>query len=120
MSLLSKLTQVAKSEKGKELIGKAQAIANDPKTREKIDEARGTIEGQIDAAKHKLAEKRAEKDGEPGAGATVPATPPPAASTTPQPPPAASTTPEPPPTAPTTTPPTPPPAYGGDDGPKAA
>ena len=32
MSLLSKLTQVAKSEKGKELIGKAQAIANDPGT----------------------------------------------------------------------------------------
>jgi hypothetical protein len=106
MSLLSKLTQVAKSEKGKELIEKAQAFANDPKTREKIDDARGKIEGQIDAAKHKLAEKRAEKDGEPAADATAPATPPPAASTTPAPPP--------------TTPPTPPPAYGGDDGPKAA
>ena len=110
MSLLSKLTQVAKSEKGKELIGKAQAIANDPKTREKIDEARGKIEGQIDAAKHKLAETRAEKDGEPATGATAPATPPPAASTTPAPD----------PEAPPTAPPTPPPAYGGDDGPKAA
>jgi len=116
MSLLSKLTQVAKSEKGKELIGKAQAIANDPKTREKIDDARGKIETQIDAAKHKLAEKRGEKDGEPAADATAPAEPAPAATT----PPPAATTPPPAPAAPPTTPPTPPPAYGGDDGPKAA
>ena len=97
---MNKLTQIAKSDKGKELIEKAQAFANDPKTREKIEDARGKIEGQIDAAKHKLAEKRAEKEGsEPTAGA--PATPPPPAGTT-------------------TTPPAPPPSYSGDDGPKAA
>ena len=106
MSLLSKLTQVAKSEKGKELIGKAQAIANDPKTREKIDEARGKIEGQIDAAKHKLAEKRGEKEGSAPAADAPATTPPPATA--------------PPPAGPTTTPPAPPPSYGGDDGPKAA
>jgi hypothetical protein len=96
---MNKLTQIAKSDKGKELIEKAQAFANDPKTREKIEDARGKIEGQIDAAKHKLAEKRAEKEGSaPAAGA--PATPPPA--------------------GPTTTPPAPPPSYSGDEGPKAA
>jgi hypothetical protein len=99
MSLISKLQQVAKSEKGKELIEKAQAMANDPKTREKIADARGKVEGQIDAAKHKLAEKRG-KDGEPSTGA--PAEPPAGA------------------TAGASAPPPPPPAYGGDDGPKAA
>jgi len=97
---MNKLTQIAKSEKGKELIEKAQAIANDPKTREKIEDARGKIEGQIDAAKHKLAEKRGEKEG------SAPATDAPAAT--------------PPPAGPATTPPAPPPSYGGDDGPKAA
>ena len=97
---MNKLTQIAKSDKGKELIEKAQAIANDPKTREKIEDARGKIEGQIDAAKHKLAEKRGEKEGSAPA-ADAPAT-------------------TPPPAGPTTTPPAPPPSYSGDDGPKAA
>lgn len=97
---MNKLTQIAKSDKGKELIEKAQAIANDPKTREKIEDARGKIEGQIDAAKHKLAEKRAEKEGSAPAADAPAATPPPA--------------------GPATTPPAPPPSYGGDDGPKAA
>ena len=91
MSLMNKLTQLAKSEKGKELIDKAQAIANDPKNREKLAVAREKVEEQIDAAKHKLAEKRAEKDDETPTAAT-------------------------PPEAPATAPPT----YGGDDGPKAA
>lgn len=97
---MNKLTQIAKSDKGKELIEKAQAIANDPKTREKIEDARGKIEGQIDAAKHKFAEKRADKEGSAPA-ADAPAT-------------------APPPAGPATTPPAPPPSYGGDDGPKAA
>jgi hypothetical protein len=61
MSLMNKLTKLAKSEKGKELIDKAQAIANDPKNREKLESARGKVEQQIDAAKHKIAEKRGEK-----------------------------------------------------------
>ena len=62
MSLLSKLTQVANSKQGKELLEKAKTIANDPKTREKIDEARGKITEQVDAAKHKLAEKKAKDE----------------------------------------------------------
>jgi hypothetical protein len=111
MSLINKLTQIAKSDKGKELIEKAQAIANDPKTREKIDDARGKIEGQIDAAKHKLAEKRGEKEGGAPTADATPATPPPATPATPPP-----ATPVTPPTAAPTTPP----GYGGDDGPKAA
>lgn len=107
MSLMNKLTQLAKSEKGKELIDKAQAIANDPKNREKLETARGKVEAQIDAAKHKLAEKRGEKDdapAEPVAG-TATATDP-------------ATTPTPP--APQTAPPTEASYEAGGDGPKAA
>ncbi len=99
---MNKLTQLAKSEKGKELIDKAQAMANDPKNREKIATARGKVEEQIDAAKHKFAEKRGEKDDAPHGTAT--ATDPVTAPTPP---------------APATSPPTEP-KYGGDEGPKAA
>jgi hypothetical protein len=103
---MNKLTQLAKSDKGKELIDKAQAIANDPKNREKLDTARGKVEEQIGAAKQKLAEKRGEKDGA-SSGApsgTTSATDP-------------ATTPTPP--APATSPPAEA-NYGGDEGPKAA
>lgn len=100
---MNKLTQLAKSDKGKELIDKAQALANDPKNREKIETARGKVEEQIGVAKQKLAEKRGEKDDAPQGTAT--ATDP-------------ATTPTPP--APQTAPPTEA-SYGGDeDGPKAA
>jgi hypothetical protein len=103
---MNKLTQLAKSDKGKELIDKAQAIANDPKNREKLDTARGKVEEQIGAAKQKLADKRGEKDGASSgapsgsASATDPAT-------------------APTPPAPATSPPTEA-NYGGDEGPKAA
>lgn len=60
---MNRLTKLAKSEKGKELIDKAQAMANDPKNREKLESARGKVEQQIETAKHKIAEKRGEKDG---------------------------------------------------------
>jgi hypothetical protein len=59
---MNRLTKLAKSDKGKELIDKAQSIAKDPKNREKLENARGKVEQQIDAAKHKIAEKRGEKD----------------------------------------------------------
>lgn len=102
MSLMNKLTRLAKSEKRKELIDKAQAIANDPKNREKIATARSKVEEQLDTAKHKIAEKRGEKDG--ASASTATATDP-------------ATTPTPP--APATSPPTEA-DYGGDEGPKAA
>lgn len=97
MSLKNKLNKLARSEKGKELIDKAQTIANDPKNRAKLDDARQKIEGQVGAAKHKLAEKRAEKQGsgQPAAGAAGAPTPDAASET-------------------------PPPPHGGDEGPKAA
>ena len=104
MSLKNKLTRLAKTEKGKELIDKAQAIANDPKNREKLATARGKVEEGLDAAKHKIAEKRGEKDGADAAPGTATATNP-------------ATTPTPP--APATSPPTEA-DYGGDEGPKAA
>ena len=72
MSLMNKLSQAARSPKGKELIGKARTIANDPKTREKLEGARGKI-------KDKIAEKRG-KDAEPAA-TTAPPPPPPAPDT---------------------------------------
>jgi hypothetical protein len=103
---MNKLTQLAKSDKGKELIDKAQAIANDPKNREKLDTARGKVEEQIAGAKQKLAEKRGDKDeASPDAASG-------SASAT-----APTTTPVPP--APATSPPTEA-NYGGDEGPKAA
>jgi hypothetical protein len=108
---MNKLTQLAKSEKGKELIDKAQAIANDPKNREKLDAARGKIEEGIESAKHKIAEKRGET-GDAPAGAPADDAPTGAA--------AASdplTTPVPP--APQTAPPAEA-DYGSDEGPKAA
>ena len=101
---MNKLTRLAKSEKGKELIDKAQAMANDPKNREKIEAARGKVEQGLDAAKQKIAEKRGEGAGEP---ATPETTRDPASE-------AAVDA-----AAETTAPPTPP-GYGGDDGPKAA
>ena len=106
MSLMNKLTSFARAAKGKQLIDKAQAIANDPKNREKLETARGKVEQSIGAAKHKLAEKRGEKS---DTAAPVPseAAPDPATE-------AAVDA-----AAQKTTPP-PPPAYGGDDGPKAA
>lgn len=105
---MNRLTQLAKSEKGKELIDKAQAIANDPKNREKIDTARGKVEEQISVAKQKLAEKRGDKDADaPAEDAPTGA----AAASDP------ATTPVPP--APQTSPPTEN-TYGDDEGPKAA
>lgn len=104
MSLKNKLTRLAKTEKGKELIDKAQAIAKDPKNREKLATVRGKVEEGLDTAKHKIAEKRGEKDGAGATSGTATATDP-------------ATTPTPP--APATSPPTEA-DYGGDEGPKAA
>jgi hypothetical protein len=79
MSLMNKLTQLAKSPQGKDLVEKAKTFANDPKTREKIDEARDKFSGHVETAKQKMAEKKA-KDadgdsaptyGEPGAPAST-------------------------------------------------
>jgi len=63
MSLMNKLTQLAKSQQGKDLVEKAKTFANDPKTREKIDEARGKLSGHVDTAKQKMAEKKANDEG---------------------------------------------------------
>jgi hypothetical protein len=63
MSLMKQLSTLAKSKQGKDLLEKAKTIANDPKTREKIDDAREKLSGQIETAKQKMAEKKA-KDGE--------------------------------------------------------
>lgn len=106
MSLINKLTQqIARSDKGKQLIDRAQEIANDPKNRAKVDGARQRIEGRVDAVKRRLAGKRGQQDaaGDAGRG-TATATDP-------------ATTPTPP--APATSPPTEA-DYGGDEGPKAA
>jgi len=59
MSLMNKLTQLAKSQQGRDLLDKAKTYANDPKTRAKIDEARDKFSGHVDTAKQKMAEKKA-------------------------------------------------------------
>jgi hypothetical protein len=69
MSLMNKLTQFAKSPQGKDLVAKAKNSANDPKTREKIDEARDKFSGHVETAKQKMAEKKAkEANGTPAYG----------------------------------------------------
>jgi hypothetical protein len=112
MSLLNKLTQVAKSKQGQEMLQKAKTFANDPKTRAKLDEARGKFTEQVDAAKQKMAEKKAkdEADGSTAAAGDAVADAP-----------AAGSAPADDAPAPVDETPAPPadPAYG-DDGPKAA
>ena len=132
MSLMNKLSQLAKSQQGKDLVEKAKSIANDPKTREKIDEARTKFSGHVDTAKQKMAEKKA-KDGESAGNGAPTYGEESSAANTPQygeetPP--SSTTADAPPTAPHTDPVDKPnPTYGeeegdkplyGEDGPKAA
>lgn len=48
MSLLSRVTKFAKSPQGKKLMKQAQDVAKDPKTKEKIAEARGRLAGGKD------------------------------------------------------------------------
>ena len=128
MSLLNKLTQVAKSRQGQEMLQKAKTFANDPKTRAKLDEARGKLTEQVETAKQKMAEKKAKDEAEHN-GSTAPAADAVAdtaagdavadapaagsASTADAPAPVDETP------APPADPPADPPAYG-DDGPKAA
>ena len=114
MSLLNKLTQVAKSKQGQEMLGKAKTFANDPKTRAKIDEARVKFTEQVNTAKEKMAEKKAKDEAE-RTGATAAA-----ADAVPDAP-AAGSAPSAEAPAPVDETPAPPadPA-GGDDGPKAA
>src|SRR5687768_3000077 len=121
MSLMNKLSQLAKSQQGKDLVEKAKSIANDPKTREKIDEARTKFSGHVDTAKQKIAEKKAKDEesapngaplyGEESSAANTPQygeeTPP------------SSTTADAPPTAPHTDPVDKPnPTYGEEEGDK--
>ena len=114
---MNKLSQLANSQQGKDLLDKAKTIANDPKTREKIEDARGKLNEHVETAKQKIAEKKA-KDGdasptygEEGAASTTPAygetTPPDA------------TPADPAPTYGEDTPDSSAPTYG-EDGPKAA
>jgi len=63
MSLMNKLSTLAKSQQGKDLLEKAKTIANDPKTREKIDDAREKFTGHVETAKQKMAEKKAKEGG---------------------------------------------------------
>jgi hypothetical protein len=63
---MNKLSQLAKSQQGKDLVEKAKTFANDPKTREKIDEARGKLNEHVETAKQKMAEKKAKDAGQSG------------------------------------------------------
>src|SRR5687768_16603568 len=63
MSLMNRLSQLAKSPQGKDLVEKAKTFANDPKTREKIDDARHKLSGHVDTAKQKMADKKAKDEG---------------------------------------------------------
>ena len=62
MSLMNRLSQLAKSQQGRDLLDKAKTIANDPKTKEKLDGARDKFGGHVETAKQKMADKKA-KDG---------------------------------------------------------
>jgi hypothetical protein len=129
---MNKLSTLAKSQQGKDLLEKAKTIANDPKTREKIDGARDKFSGHVDTAKQKMAEKKA-KDAGTGNGAPTYGEETSAANTPKygeEAPASSTTTADTPPTAPHTDPVDKPnPTYGeeegdkplyGEDGPKAA
>ena len=60
---MNQLSQLAKSKQGKDLFDKAKTFANDPETRQKIDDARGKLDKHVETAKQKMAEKKA-KDGD--------------------------------------------------------
>jgi hypothetical protein len=76
---MNQLSQLAKSKQGKDLLDKAKTFANDPKTREKIEGARGKFNETVETAKQKMAEKKASDgsdtptQGEPGAPGAGPA-----------------------------------------------
>lgn len=65
--MLKKLTDLAKSEKGKEFAEKATAkakqIANDPETREKIDAAKKKISERVGGGDKPAADSDASPDG---------------------------------------------------------
>lgn len=63
MSLMNKLSHLAKSQQGKDLVDKAKTFANDPKTREKIEGARGKLNEHVETAKQKMADKKANDEG---------------------------------------------------------
>lgn len=70
MSLINKLNR-----QSKDLVDKAKTFANDPATREKIEEARGKLNEHVETAKHKLAEKKAKDEEAPsGGGSAAPPT----------------------------------------------
>ena len=60
---MNQLSQLAKSKQGKDLFDKAKTFANDPETRQKLDDARGKLDKHVETAKQKMAEKKA-KDGD--------------------------------------------------------
>jgi hypothetical protein len=67
---MNQLNQLAKSKQGKELLDKAKTFANDPRTREKIEDARGKFNEHVETAKQRMAEKKAKdaSDATPAAG----------------------------------------------------
>lgn len=70
---MNRLSHLAKSQQGKDLVDKAKTFANDPKTREKIDGARGKLNEHVETAKQKMAEKKAkDEEGRSGNGGSAP------------------------------------------------
>jgi len=51
------------SQQSKDLVDKAKTFANDPATREKIEEARGKLNEHVETAKQKMADKKAKDEG---------------------------------------------------------
>jgi hypothetical protein len=68
---MKQLSQLANSKQGKELLDKAKTFANDPKTREKIEDARGKFNEHVETAKQKIAEKKAHDAAAHGADAAA-------------------------------------------------
>ncbi|MDQ3722108.1 MAG: hypothetical protein M3376_03355, partial [Actinomycetota bacterium] len=84
---MKQLSHLAKSQQGKDLLEKAKTIANDPKTREKIDDARDKLNGHVETAKQKMADKKANdeatRNADPAAAEAVADAPGPAAAAEP-------------------------------------
>jgi len=72
MGFLDKAMKYAKSEQGKKALAQAQKFANDPKTKEKLDDAKEKIEDFAE----RLTKKGEKPDAEKAPAAAPPATPP--------------------------------------------
>jgi hypothetical protein len=69
-SLFDKVSRLARSPQGQRLIGKAQELANDPATREKVQRLRDEVTRRAGRSRPAGERPRTQDDGDPGTDRT--------------------------------------------------